>query len=192
MLAWATGSQIEAAVPPLAMNVDIRNWKTPMYGPLGLTEFQWKCDSQLAVLSIQVTLTPQCSAAAVMSATTCAWLTDRPLGTTKPGRTTRGCRRTTAAGLAAGSAMLTSIAERTRSIIGWVVTLARRSTSPTDERTSAADVGAPWVGVVMSTAVAGPATIMRQPRTSPRARLGTCKADHSCWSGSGHLTPGRA
>src|SRR5579864_3210929 len=89
MLACATGLQIVAAVPPLAMNVDIRNWKTPMYGPLGFTEFQWKCDSQLAVRSIQETLTPQCVAAAVISATTCAWLTERPLGMMNPGRETR-------------------------------------------------------------------------------------------------------
>src|ERR1700683_3452273 len=31
MLAWATGFQMLAAVPPFATNVDIRNWKTPMY-----------------------------------------------------------------------------------------------------------------------------------------------------------------
>src|SRR5580700_11271696 len=177
MFACATGSQMLAAVPPLAMKVDIRNWNTPMYGPLRLTEFQWKCDSQFAVLSIHETLTPQCSAAAVMSATTCAWLTESPLGTTKSGRDTRGRRGAT--GLAAGTTTLKNIAERTRSITGCVVTLVRRSISPTDERTSEADAAAPWDGVVMSTAVAGPATNMRKPRTSPRARLGKCKADHS-------------
>src|SRR5579863_10077220 len=115
------------------MKVDIRNWKTPMYGPRGFTEFQWKCDSQLAVLSIQATFTPQCSAAAVMSATTCAWLTERPLGTTKLGRRARGCLATTF--LTVGTATLRSFAERIRSIIGWVVTLVRSSTSPTDDRT---------------------------------------------------------
>src|SRR5580704_8505173 len=178
MLACATGLQMVAAVPPLAMNVDIRNWKTPMYGPRGFTEFQWKWDSQLAVRSIQATFTPQCSAAAVISATTCAWLTERPLGTTNAGRKTwawRGIAGLTTIGKVARS----SIAERTRSINGCVVTLVRRSTSPTDDRTWATDATAAWVGVVMSTAVAGPATNMKQPRTSPRARLGKCKADHS-------------
>src|SRR5579863_6115539 len=62
---------------------------------------------------------------------------------------------------------------------GWVVTLVRRSISPTDDRTWVTDATAPWGGVVMSTAVAGPATNMKQPRTSPRDRLGKCKADHS-------------
>src|ERR1700693_2688577 len=63
-----------------------------MYGPLGLTEFQWKWDSQLAVLSIHATSTPYFCAAMVMSATTCVWLTERPLGTMKLGRggTARG------------------------------------------------------------------------------------------------------
>ena len=63
------------------------------------------------------------------------------------------------------------------------MTLVRRSTSPTDERTREADAATPWAGVVMSTAVAGPATIIRQPRTRPRARLGKCNADHSCLVG---------
>src|SRR5580704_8753496 len=142
MLACATGLQMVAAVPPLAMNVDIRNWKTPMYGPRGFTEFQWKWDSQLAVLSIQETLTPQCSAAAVMSATTCAWLTERPVGTTKPGGE-RCVRRGITRFAGAETAVLNSFAERTRSIIGCAVTLVRRSTSPTDERTSEADAAAP-------------------------------------------------
>src|SRR5579864_3968467 len=119
MLAWATGSQIEDAVPPFAMNVDIRNWKTPMYGPLGLTEFQWKCDSQLAVLSIHATFTPQCSAAAVISATTCAWLTESPFGTTNPGRAMRRC--TMGFGLT-GTLTITSCVERIRSIRGRAVT----------------------------------------------------------------------
>src|SRR5579862_2690544 len=115
------------------MKVDIRNWKTPMYGPRGFTEFQWKWDSQLAVRSIQETLTSQRSAAAVISATTCAWLTERPLGTTNDGRKTWAWRRAT--GLTTtGTVALSSIAERTRSISGCVVTLVRRSTSPTDAR----------------------------------------------------------
>ena len=168
---------MDAAVPPLAMNVDIKNWKTPMYGPLGLTEFQWKWDSQLAVLSIQVTLTPHFVADAVMSATTCAWLTERPVGTTNSGRNTW---RTAGLGLGLGLAMLMSIVERTRSLVGWAITLVARSISPTDERTSEADAATPWVGVVMSTAVAGPATNIRQPSTMPRARLGKCNGDDSC------------
>src|SRR5579862_5410345 len=106
-----------------------------------------------------------------MSATTCAWLTDNPVGTTKPGGAWCGRRGTTRfAGVEV--AAVNNMAERTRSIIGCAVTLVRRSTSPTDERTSEADAAAPWAGAVMSTAVAGPATIIRQPRTSPRARLG--------------------
>src|SRR5580700_5610881 len=125
-----------------------------------------------------------------MSATTCAWLTDSPLGTTKPGCETRGRRGATRLG--AGSATLTSVAERTRSIIGCVVTLVRRSTSPIDDRTRDAVTTGACAGAVMSTAVAGPATNMRQPRTSPRARLGKCKADYSCLVGLRSLSPDRA
>src|ERR1700693_3659291 len=120
-----------------------------------------------------------------MSATTCAWLTDRPLGTLKLGRrwTVRGRG---AAGL--GRYVLGRIGSLTRSIIGRMVTLVRRSTSPMDERTREAEGATPCEGAVVSTAVAGPATIIRQPRTRPRARLGKCNVVHSCLrSGSRRL-----
>src|SRR5580693_7181715 len=78
---------------------------------------------------------------------------------------------------------------RTRSIIGRFSTLVRRSTSPTDDRTRDADAARPCAGVVMSTAVAGPATIIRQPSTRPRARLGICNVDNSLLVGLPAVLP---
>src|SRR5450759_4872865 len=53
-------------VPPLCVNVDVRNWNRPMYGPCGLYAVVRSPDSHLAIFTIQAPETPQRAAAASM------------------------------------------------------------------------------------------------------------------------------